>query len=324
MSNAQADPGLPGKMQMASDAQVKWRLHYASTFLCTHYRIMQYLKIALLALLFSALPIATHAADLDKSDPVRKQLLDAAREDPEEKFVVKYMLHESSFGYLCAFKLDKNGSVYATDEDTDIYNYLLVKQGERWISRPYIGGLTAKYQDSDCAPNSPDYGRMLPEQMSANMQAMQSLWIDYMLHALRDNPDQRKWQPEDQAALAALRTQGMLKTFPVDIVGKEMNRAKLITTLEKQDHCKKNAACNSSADKALAQVGNLSTAQGVSELVWYACDNRTLRDGSIEHLAQCVASYQNKPYCRAGMDYFTDKSDVMHCFTEIAQMPYPN
>lgn len=282
---------------------------------------MPYLKFALAALSLFLFSAATQARDLDKSDPVRKQLLDAAREQPDEKFMVKYLIHEGNFAYLCALKVDKNGGIYGTDEDLDVYKYLLVKQGDQWISRTYRDGLTPKYQESDCAPEDSKFEGALPTGLSDDMHAIQSSWMDAMLMLLREEPDPRKWNAEDQKAYAALRAQGLLKTYPVDIVGKEMFGYQLKYNLQTQNVCKTNRACVESADKSLAQIKKLAASNTVSELVWYGCDRSLQNDDKIEHLQQCVARFQSKPYCRVGMDYFNDRADVTRCFSEMKQMP---
>lgn len=284
---------------------------------------MPSLKLTLAALSLLVLPLALHARDLDKSDPVRKQLLDAAREQPDDKFLVKYLIRDGNFAYLCAFKTDKEGNIEATDEDDDVYKYLLIKQGDHWTSHLYQTGLTPKYQESDCASETSKYDRALPANLSADMHAIQSEWIGYMLTILHDEPDPRKWKQNDSAAYNALRAQGVLKTLPVDSAGKDMFHVKLKYDLQKSNICKSNRACNDSADKSLAQLQKLSASNTVSELVWYTCDKSLDNDDKVEHLEQCVTRSQSKPYCRTGMDYFTDHTDVAHCFSEIMQVPVP-
>src|SRR5579871_522392 len=90
------------------------------------------------------------ARDLPRSDPDRAALLDASREEPDAKFIVRDFFKAGDYAFLCALVKDPLGGVEGTDGEPDVHQNLLVREGGRWISVADVGALARNERDVSC------------------------------------------------------------------------------------------------------------------------------------------------------------------------------
>lgn len=112
-------------------------------------------RLRYLALLATLLSAAAAAGDLDRNDPDRAQILDAARKlvspGPEPvKFVVRELFKDADMAYLCALVQSADGHFSRTDEAYDVYQLGLRKQGNGWLATEVGGDLAASPSSVDC------------------------------------------------------------------------------------------------------------------------------------------------------------------------------
>lgn len=263
-----------------------------------------------------AIPFTAIARDLDKSDPVRKELLDAARGDADEHFIVKYLMRHDDMAYLCALKTDKSGMPFGTDDQTDIYNYLFVKSHNKWIVLDTGGGFTNKYQASDCEPPKGEYFDFFPANLDDDALTLWSMWIKHARRFFLANLEDGQTQLDQREVIAGLHENGILKKLPADLPEKDNGDIDIGVPAMEQG-CKKNAQCLANMKKTQAKLEDERRAKDVSGLVWDVCTERAIYSVPFEKIEQCVATFSKKRYCRPGMDLFADNVDAKRCVSEI-------
>lgn len=127
-------------------------------------------EILLITPLVAALVLSTTTTalgrDIPKSDPDRLAILNAARPAPNAKFVVKDLVVDDGYAFLCAFVqyTDASGRVDfdMTDESYGIMLFTLRKTGGRWsiLSQldSFSRGTPSASPDSDCYVNGKKIG----------------------------------------------------------------------------------------------------------------------------------------------------------------------
>ena len=106
---------------------------------------MKRFAVAFYAALLAASLNTAHAADLDRADPDRAQILATAhRQDPVEgRFVVLDMLKDGNAAYLCAVVRDKDGELERTDESVEVHLLAFRKQSDGWKASAVTGVFTS-------------------------------------------------------------------------------------------------------------------------------------------------------------------------------------
>ena len=232
--------------------------------------------------------------------------------------MVKYLIRSESLAYLCALMADDHGELARIDGDVEVMNYLFVKRGDKWIARKLVERATFKYEASDCEPSAPDYYDFFPDDLEGDAQTLWSMWANEVNQFILFHLEDSRWQPEERETIAALREYGLLKKMPFD-------------SFEKADYfsdgvskglrrCGKDAKCINSAKATEAKLKEERNSPSIGALAWEVCTRCALYEPSLDKVEQCVASFSKKNYCRKGLDYFADHTDVLRCADEIAHV----
>ncbi len=113
------------------------------------------LKFALNAALLAASLDLAHAADLDRSDPDRAQILAAAHRDRKEdgRYIVLEMVKTGDVAFLCAAIRLPQGSIEQTDDAIDIDLLAFQKTAGVWKNVASAANFSAIPLDREaCAP----------------------------------------------------------------------------------------------------------------------------------------------------------------------------
>jgi hypothetical protein len=281
-------------------------------------RLFRHIRIVAATLLLATAPMTSHAKNVDIHDPERKPLLDAARNNEDIRFVVKYMIRDEDLAYLCALKMEKNGIV-STDGQMDINSYLFVKSGEKWIVWDEWGVPAEKYDAKYCEP-SDDYYNGLPDDLEGDSLALVSMTAKHTLEFLLEYRNETNWKPEQRDAISALRKHDWIERLPIDLGEKEV-RGLSSAWATSEGPCHKEVKCLSNVKDYYERLVKLRNAKDISNLVWGACENRGIYGATLEGVDRCIATFRAKPYCRPGMEFFRGRADVMRCLAEIDKMP---
>lgn len=98
---------------------------------------------------FSMSVTDSFARDLDKGDPDRAQILDAARQGNAMKFVVRDLFKDGDFAYLCALEIDQ-GQIVMTDDQIEVHKWGLKKQAKGWQAVELPGNFADSSTTVDC------------------------------------------------------------------------------------------------------------------------------------------------------------------------------
>jgi hypothetical protein len=94
------------------------------------------------------------ARDLPKTDPDRRAILNAIpRDEVGQKLVVKDLVRFGDFAYVCSLFRTPDGYIQHTDESIDLGQWVLLRDGARWLPLPSGGGFAESTTYVDCAPN---------------------------------------------------------------------------------------------------------------------------------------------------------------------------
>ncbi|RKD36082.1 hypothetical protein BJ928_12560 [Rhizobium sp. WW_1] len=93
----------------------------------------QYIRIVagFLSLIPCLLSTAIEARDLDHSDQDRLAILNAARPSPSDKFVVKDLIKDHGYAYLCGL-IEGTTGLRRTDGKIAVYQFILRKESGHW------------------------------------------------------------------------------------------------------------------------------------------------------------------------------------------------
>ena len=89
--------------------------------------------VGLMAFVACLLSTAVLARDLGPSDPDRHAILDAARLSPSDKFVVKDLIKDQGYAYLCGLIQGPSGLKHM-DGKIAVYQFILHKDAGQWVS----------------------------------------------------------------------------------------------------------------------------------------------------------------------------------------------
>jgi hypothetical protein len=279
---------------------------------CFEKSIMPYLKFALAALLFSTLPFSAEARDLDKSDPVRKELLDLARRSPEDRFIVRDMYRTSDLAFMCGTKTWRDEAGFHEEEGGEDH-FLYVRNGKHWVAFNLDYLMEGAAFGCDFFPIE-----WTDAPYSNDDEMLLQPWKQIVLDFALTNPDESKWTASQREAIATMHQKNLLQDLPVDDFTAFEGRVSLNVDVGRQlDDCHKNVTCINKVNAPQERLMKLAKSGQISAAVWAACTKPIPAMIDSQKKEQCIAAFRVKTYCRKGMDYFRDHADVSRCITEI-------
>jgi len=260
---------------------------------------------------------AVMARDLPRSDPARQEILDAARPERGEQFVVRDLFRAGRFASLCGDMVYANGKpVMIEDHGGEVqasYKGILLFNGERWL--PY---------------------RVVKESADGSAEAYASTtWEAGCGYALNNNQ-----LPTSEALLRKVLVLGVRRDirdyiagiFPVEEIRRygdfgvpgvfaqdvpiEHGKEDWVRGYAQggQTRCRKDAACLARLRAGEAELRKARSDVGVSSLVWDYCAKVRYGGGDYpEQISECIARMRTQPVCRAGMQFFHDNADIAGC-----------
>ncbi len=270
------------------------------------------LSVAALALAF-AVARGAAARDLARSDPDRAAILDAARGTEKVKFVVEDLVKDGDFAFLCALEQMPSGGLVGTDEAIDVYQWLFVKDGGKWVALDLPGGFANDAQHVSCAIG--------PRVVKGDALAIAGhgdiarAFLNELAWKVRDDLDGGEVDPKWLALLGVLERKAVASDVRVEHDKSKLDPVQLKVSL---DRCG-SAACKRENEEAFQSLNARKDDPKISSLVWTSCQFG-LRALSLGPIRRCVDAMAPRPACRPGMNLRADRKDIDRCLAEIHQL----
>ena len=276
---------------------------------------MRHCLACLLLSLLLGITMAANARDLPRSDPERMAILEAARDSPAIRFVVKDLYRSGDFAWLCALE-SVDGKIHRTDQLAIEYNaFALFRDQGRWQAERI-------WSDFQETTGIPDCSRAIDQIEGidvppASQEDLKAIWQSVVRQAaLEDIRWGHRGDVFEQlrSKMPALRKLGVLDDFVIDTPKTMTGKGDLDAAMARcQD-----SRCRAVMKQATADLVRQQANKKVSALVWYNCQYG-LRIQRTDLIASCVETNAPKPQCRSGLRYFQDKDDIQRCLDNIRQ-----
>jgi hypothetical protein len=266
------------------------------------------IKIFLAIIALSAVAIALPALsrDLPRNDPERLAILDAARSGENIQFVVKDLFKAGDFAYLCALKMQAKG-ILGTDEDIDVYQWVLLRQAGNWQALSAETGLAENSKQAECLIH--EYGRQVQ-----TAKDLQKILATVLRREILDELDYGIVTSKKVDFFDDVIRQKLVADFSIEHV-----KQGLSDTQQKiaKSYCKI-PACEKEAESAFRQLNERKNQSSISSLAWQNCQY-ALRVGDLPTILRCVEATVPLPYCRPNMKMSADRPDIRRCLDTIHQ-----
>jgi hypothetical protein len=264
-----------------------------------------------------ALPVG--ARDLPRNDPERKALLDAARQEPGERFIVKDLFRAGDFAYLCALKTTEGGGIIGTDDSIDVYQWIFLREQDHWLPLELGGGLAASTREVNCEITIEDTetlaGQTFEEtRLPDSEDDLRYIYAGHLRTDLLDSLAFGRIDPEKTSLLKKLQGHGGSSDFSIDSRKAPLDDTQIGVSL---DRCNKNAKCLAAQRIAATTLKKDAADVGISTLLWENC-KIYIRSFDLTRIAQCIAQNRSRPTCRPGMQFLKDANNIEHCLGDLA------
>jgi len=246
--------------------------------------------------------LSANAADLDHNDPDRTAILNAARGEEAVRFVVKDLVKDGDYAYLCALKQDKDG-VAGTDEAIDVYNWGLYRFQGHWHAQELSGATFAESTDKvDCS---------LEGHAITTATQIRTAIGDNFAADVRDEVHQHL-SAATLERFRQLAQLGVLQTMDVEDTKQPYSDTQLQVVL---DACHDDA-CRKANREAFDRLQQLQKAPGTSSLVWNRC-GYGMRALNLTLNARCVEATAALPICRPHQRLPGDEKSIESCLAAV-------
>jgi hypothetical protein len=242
------------------------------------------------------------ARDLSKTDPDRKLILDSARGHDNVKLIVKDLYKDGDFALLCALEQEPEGGIIGTDDMLDVNEWVLIRDGGRWIARDTGAGLARSVSSASCARKPKSKADII----DALLQAVRWELLDVMM--VRHSID------EYAPLFELLERKGHATGIPMDEEN-ELPQFRVSLLLEA---CKKNAQCKAETRRILTRVEALRTSEHVNALAWKFCDRTASRTSAAAAFERCLETAAAEPACRIGLRLPRDRQTLEQCAATLS------
>ena len=257
---------------------------------------------------------AISSRDLDRADPDRVAILDAARRadplDEYSKFVVKDLYKDHDDAYLCALRADAKGDIVGTDEALDVHQNALSRIQGGWLAVPIGGGFADGTDKVDCRVNN----KLIQSSQDIRAEIKQEV-----VEALRDGLDFGKVDPAQLAIFQQFRLwlpdfdiehdKGARQSTPFSYRASDLELANQACT---------SGDCRKDNQQAFEQLQALAKDSQVSSLVWSNCQyGRRMQNLTV--VAQCVHANAPRHECRPHMSFLADRNDIDRCMAAVSR-----
>lgn len=246
--------------------------------------------------------LSANAADLDHNDPDRAAILNAARGEEAVRFVVKDLVKDGDYAFLCALKQDQDG-IAGTDEAIDVYDWGLYRDQGRWQALALTGSTFAESTDKvDCSLNG--------QTITTAAQIRQAIADNFAA----DVRDEVHWRLSAATLerLKQLVQLGVLQTVDVEDTKKPYDDTQLQVVL---DACHDDA-CRSANRQAYTRLQQLQKAPSTSSLVWNRC-GYGMRANNLTLNARCMEATSPLPVCRPHQRLPNDEKSIAACLAAV-------
>ena len=256
------------------------------------------------------------AGDLPKWDPDRAALLNTARGEEQIKFIVRDLVKDGDYAFLCAFKKERSGGIVGTDDMIDVYQYFFVRDAGRWIPLRREGGFTQDVRDVPCEINLRDEVKTVPgESHPIPVQGQDDLVRIIMSEVqwgIRDDLDGGAIEPQWLDLWRLLGRKNVAVDFSIEHAKSKYEPESDRATSE--DRACPSSACKLDVKHAFRGLTALKIDARVSSLVWSNC-----RFDSLIATQACVSEMSALPYCRPGLKFGADRKEIDRCLAEIGK-----
>ncbi|QNK00912.1 hypothetical protein [Dyella telluris] len=255
--------------------------------------------MALLPLTLASLSVT--AADIDRNDPDRAAILNAARGDENVRFVVKDLVKDGDFAYLCALK-QEDGAVLGTDESIDVYNWVAYRQQGGWQALPLDGSLAPSGDKIDCTQD--DKAITTAAQIRSTIAARFAANVRVELHD--------GLSAETRETLRQLIQLGVLQAVDAEEAKKPYSDTQRRVVLDACD----NDACRKGNQRAYERLQQMQPLPAISSLVWNSC-SYGMRGLNLTLIASCVEVTAPLPVCRPHQRLPNDQKTIENCLAAV-------
>jgi hypothetical protein len=250
------------------------------------------------------------ARDLQRSDPDRASILNAARGTDNIKFIIKDLFKAGDFAFLCALKQEPNGGVVGTDDMLDVYQWVLVKSEKIWLAVRTGDGFAQDVSHVSCGVTGEAVGR--EDGIVRNQEDVVRVLVLALRDEIQRQLDEGTLDEDGLALLGKLIQRRLASGISIEHKKDKFDPVQLNVCV---DRCK-SSACVDDNKSAFAALSRSWDDAKISSLVWANCAYG-VRAGTLVAVRECVREMSARPYCRPAMTLVRDRKDIEKCLAEI-------